>query len=94
MRTEVEIQADQRTVAVSANALAQICPESSLSGAIRRPSLLRRGSARLRRHLRLTWTRIRLRFDDFRTLRLFAATCRLRARLVWMRLRYRRLLSK
>ena len=94
MTSEVDLRAPERTVEVSETALAQIFPGMDLGAPSRPVSWLGRFASGLRIRLRLIWTRLRFRFDDFRALRLFWTGCRLRLRLLWIRVRYRNKLSK
>ncbi len=88
MTPEAEPRVPERTVDVSPAALAQIFPGAGMASPARSASWIRRASSRLRIRLRLRWTRLRFRYDDFRTIRLYVTACRLRAKLAWMRLRY------
>ena len=94
MTSEAEARASERTVDVSPAALAQIFPGTGTTSPVPQATRLRRLTSRLRMRLRLIWTRLRFRYDDFRTARLCWAACRLRAKLAWIRLRYRDRLTK
>ena len=94
MTSEAEARAPERTVDVSPAALAQIFPGAGVTSPTRPVPRFRRLTSRLRMRLRLGWTRLRFRFDDFRAVRLFWTGCRLRAKLAWVRLRYRDQLAK
>lgn len=89
MTTEAEAQAPGRTIDVSPAALAQIFPGAGTTSTARPASGFRRLTCRARMRLKLGWTRLRFRFDDFRSVRLCWAACRLRAKLAWLRLRHR-----
>ena len=88
MTSEAKSRAPERTIDVSPAALAQIFPGTGTTSPERPPPWFRRLTSRLRMRLRLSWTRLRFRFDDFRAIRLFWTACRLRAKLAWVRLRY------
>ena len=88
MTSETEARAPVRTIDVSPAALAQIFPGTGTTSPERPPPRFRRLPSRLRMRLSLSWTRLRFRFDDFRSVRLCWAAFRLRAKLAWVRLRY------
>ena len=87
--TEAEPQAGERIVEVSPEALSQIFPESGHAAPGSAPSRTRRWGTATRVRLRLLWTRVRFRTDDFQGLRCGWAALRLRLRLIWMRVRHR-----
>lgn len=78
-----------RVVEVSPGTLARIAPDAGRHAS--RLCCLRLG---LRRYVRLAWTRARFRFHDFRALRLVTVSCRLRVRLIWLRVRHLGRLSR
>lgn len=88
MTSEAKARAPERTIDVSPAALAQISPGTGTTSLERPPPRFRRLTSRLRMRLRLSWTRLQFRFDDFRSIRLCWAAFRLRAKLAWVRLRY------
>ena len=84
--TKAGLRARERTVEVSPEVLGQICPETRLAGPRSRWPTLRVG---IRLRARLLATRIRFRLKDLRPLWSRITGWRLRARIAWMRLRYR-----
>ena len=90
--TEVEPNAPARTVLVSSEVLARICPErgAGADGPLRRHPRL--GSI-LRCRLRLLRARLLFRLGEGHPLRCRIASARLRLRLFWVRLRHARRLS-
>lgn len=87
--TEAEPHAGERVVEVSREALARIFPEAGMSGPGPRGGRLGGLATSGRVRLRLIWTRLRFRLDDFQGMRCRWAGIRLRVRLLWMRLRHR-----
>ena len=94
MPSDVNAEATERRVEVSPTTLARVFPEAGLTPPVQSPSRVGQLASRVRFRWKLIWTRVRFRFDDFRALRLFWIACRLRIRLIWMRLRHRDHLSK
>lgn len=92
--TDVEVTPCERTLDVSPNVLARICPENGLASKVVRSSRLQRLTMAAKVRCRLFWTRVRFRFDDFQAIRCFVASKRLRLRLLWLKLRHRNNLSR
>jgi len=88
--TQLEILPRERTVEVSPEALARVCPEQGLNV----PPERARGWAAIRCRLRLAWIRVRFRLGTLQPLKCHLVRVRLRARLIWMKLRYRKKLGR
>lgn len=86
--THSELEVRERTVEVSPEILAQICPELQTSVSV---SVIAR--AALRRRIRLSWIQIRFRIGDLGPLRCRLVHWRMKLRLAWMKLRHRGRLS-
>jgi hypothetical protein len=89
MSSQVELQARERNLEVSREALATICPESVSRADPSRPC---RAWAGLRVRLRLAWMRVRFRIGDLRPIHCRIVRWRLRAKLAFLRLRHARTL--
>ena len=86
--TPTEVDARERTVVVSPEALGKLFPPSAAA----RPSLASRLAFSCKLRSRLALARLRFAMDALRPLHCRAVQCRLRAKLTWIQLRHRRAL--